>query len=191
MRKYAKTQRLDGLRQADAPLRACEHPDCAAPGLYPAPRTRERLRDYLWFCLDHVREYNKSWNYYAGMTADEIEIDRRRDITWRRPTWRMLAQGWRPIKTRAVNESFEEALGDGPSDSGGQNETFPTVSVEEAQAFAILDLHPPLTLATLKGRYRDLVKRHHPDANGGDKDAEERFKKIGDAYAKLKTRFLS
>ncbi|MHA1112946.1 MAG: molecular chaperone DnaJ, partial [Alphaproteobacteria bacterium] len=76
-------------RKFEAAPRVCEHPDCDAAGDYPAPRSRDRLRDYRWLCLDHVRNYNKSWNFYAGMNREQIEAETRADVTWRRPTWRM------------------------------------------------------------------------------------------------------
>ncbi len=68
-------------------LQRCEHAGCQAEGLYRAPKSRERMNDYYWFCLDHVRDYNRAWDYYAGMTADQIEAITRRDTVWERPTW--------------------------------------------------------------------------------------------------------
>src|SRR5690606_39566236 len=69
------------------PARACDHPGCAAEGEYRAPRSRERLTEYYWFCLDHVRAYNKAWDYCAGMGPDDVEHQVRRDTVWRRPAW--------------------------------------------------------------------------------------------------------
>ncbi len=59
-------------------MRFCDQPDCLAEGPYPAPRSREDLRQYYWFCLDHVRAYNRAWNFYAGMS--EAEVEARTDI---------------------------------------------------------------------------------------------------------------
>ena len=67
--------------------RQCDWADCACEGAHPAPRSRESLRDRYWFCKEHAREYNRAWNYYAGMSAEEIERERRRDTIWQRPTW--------------------------------------------------------------------------------------------------------
>src|SRR3974377_414485 len=72
---------------AAAATRLCDHPGCAAAGDYRAPRARDRLRQFYWFCLDHVRAYNAQWNYYAGMSAAEIEAEIRNDTGWQRPTW--------------------------------------------------------------------------------------------------------
>ena len=68
-------------------MRICEAEGCRAEAHYPAPRSRDALRDYIWFCLEHVRAYNKSWNYYDGMSAEEIESDRHSKTFWDRPTW--------------------------------------------------------------------------------------------------------
>src|SRR6185437_1908858 len=72
---------------AAAATRLCDHPGCSASGDYRAPRSRDRLRHFYWFCLDHVRAYNAQWNYYAGMSSAEIEAEIRNDTVWQRPTW--------------------------------------------------------------------------------------------------------
>lgn len=177
-----------------AALRCCDHPDCAEAGEYRAPKSRDRLGDYLWFCLDHVREYNKAWNYYAGMSQEEIEIETRRDTTWQRPTWPlgMRVGGYRRFVkgTTSIHDGFGFFNGDGNDrearrEAGARAAGFHPSSAE-ARALSVMDLEPPLTLTHLKARYKELVKLHHPDANGGDKIAEERLKDINEAYARLK-----
>ena len=71
---------------AAPPGRRCDAPDCAEAGQYRAPRDRN-LREFHWFCLDHVRAYNASWDFYKGMGPDEIEANLRADTSWQRPTW--------------------------------------------------------------------------------------------------------
>ena len=70
-----------------APGRLCDTPDCLAAGEYRAPKSRSQLNDYYWFCLDHVRDYNRSWDYCAGLTPEQIESLVRADVTWQRTTW--------------------------------------------------------------------------------------------------------
>jgi hypothetical protein len=181
------SDRLD----AQSSLQACEHPGCAEVGEYRAPRSRDRLGDYYWFCLEHVREYNKSWNYYAGMSDVEVEADLRRSTTWDRPTWRFGA-GDRATRGQAfhrVRDPFNFLDEDGSNDPRQGGAARPSSYSPEGKAFAIMALEPPLTLEQLKRRYKELVKKHHPDANGGDRDAEERLKSINDAYTTLR-RFL-
>lgn len=166
---------------AEVASRACDHPGCQGSGAYRAPRSRAQLDDYFWFCLEHVRTYNASWNYYAGMQPDEIEALVRQDVTWQRPTWPLgaMLSGRARVRVDAIHDPFgflHEAEIHAPKTRA------PTV---EDKAMRVLELEAPLTLPRLKARYKELVKRHHPDANGGDKQAEERFKAISEAYKTL------
>lgn len=171
--------------------RCCDVPGCTSAGDYRAPKARDKLTEYFWFCLDHVREYNKSWDFYAGMTPEEIEQALRRDTTWQRPTWPM--GNWR-ARERAMREEamrqhhFRDRAGDGDA----EEEEPPArrrMRTAEADALATLSLDPPVSFDQIKARYRELVKRHHPDANGGDKGAEERLKQINLAYTTLKASY--
>src|SRR5262249_48316463 len=67
--------------------RGCEMPGCEAPGEYRAPKDRRNLKDYWWFCLEHVRAYTSTWHYYRGMSPAEIEAQLRADTAWQRPSW--------------------------------------------------------------------------------------------------------
>ena len=84
--------------------RVCETPGCRLAGEYRAPRARDRLNEYRWFCLEHVREYNKKWDYYAGLGAEQIEAHIRADTTWRRPVWPLGA----PDKSAKANKPRRE-----------------------------------------------------------------------------------
>lgn len=165
--------------------RVCDHPDCAEEGTHRAPRARDRLEDYLWLCLDHVRDYNRLWDYYAGMSETEIEAQRRADATWRRPTWPLGAG--RLGRDPNVADPFGVFETDSPGRRApGAEKPAPRRRMTDAeQALAVLDLAPPATRETIKRRYKSLVKALHPDANGGDKHAEDRLKSINQAYAVL------
>ena len=173
-------------------FRGCDWPGCEDAGDFRAPKSRDRLHDYYWFCLHHVRLYNASWNYYEGMSPDEIEREVQNDTTWRRPTWKLgegkLGEGAPPrgqkINGFSVKDGFglfedgEASPADAPlgmADSG--------LSPAERQALATLNLQWPLSRDDLRTRYKELSKRYHPDATGGDKQAEERFKMISAAYS--------
>lgn len=179
-------------RESQTILRACEWPDCVHGGDFPAPKSREALREYRWFCLEHVRHYNRSWDYYAGMKADDIERHIRADTTWRRPSWPM---GSRPRKHGAPNfwddmvDPF--SLFEGP-DAVAQPtprrtvHTGPPLTPAQRKAMAVMEMEAPLTMAALRTRYKALVKQYHPDIHGGDKRAEEKLKAINLAYSSLK-----
>ena len=186
------------VRKTEAPsanLRVCEHPGCAEAGEFRAPRSRENLSQYRWFCLEHVREYNSRWNYYAGMQEAEIEAHTRADVTWRRPTWPLGSRGKRRGAPTydALNDPY--GLFDEMDILGGRDEAKrratqrrarnPLTNVEQ-DALEVLDLQWPVTMGDVKTRYKALAKLHHPDANGGDRDAEERLKDINRAYSTLK-----
>lgn len=156
--------------------RGCDWPGCECEGQYRAPYSRQELRRFRWFCLEHIRTYNASWNYYAGMSEEEVEADLRFDTVWQRPSWRIgsgLHQRWNGAGP--VKDHFRFFSEDAPAP-----ERRPPGP--EVQAMRVLDLRPPVTVAVVKARYKQLVKIHHPDANGGDKASEERFKEICAAY---------
>lgn len=164
-------------------IRHCDHPGCSHQGEYRAPQARDRLNDYFWFCLDHVREYNLAWNYYAGMSQDEIESELRRDTTWQRPTWPLGTKGCTRRFTFSVDDPFGIFEGEAEEEQQARRSRPAT---PEDEAMRLMELEGPISLAILKSRYKELVKRHHPDANNGDKSAEERFKRINQAYNTLK-----
>lgn len=171
-------------------LRGCDFPGCTCEGVHRAPKARDRLSEYFWFCLDHVREYNRSWDYYAGMSAEQIEREVRQDSTWQRPTWPMghwAAQErfLRDRVVRGVGFEFGRDAGHGRAEDSADRRAAPHRTPEE-EALQVLELTPPVDFARIKARYRELAKRHHPDANGGDKAAEERLKLINQAYTTLK-----
>jgi hypothetical protein len=152
----------------------CEWEGCSADGAYPAPVSPADLRARRWFCLDHVREYNRAWNYYANMTADEIERERQRDTIWQRPTW-PFSRGNMAADAR-------------PADAGQRRTAVRgrlPQTADERQAAKELDLSLPYTEDSLKACYRSRAKAAHPDLNPDEPNAEERFKRLREAYMTL------
>jgi hypothetical protein len=166
--------------------RRCAQGGCAEDGVYRAPAARDRLSDYVWFCLDHVRAYNRAWDYFAGMSEAEIENQRRADTVWQRPSWPLGHFGEHAGGDAGyrVHDGF---------DTFWENERTaakpPKPRTEEEKALAAFELTAPVTFQDVKARYKSLVKKLHPDANGGDPEAEERLKTINQAYAALKMSF--
>jgi hypothetical protein len=183
--------------EPETPARPCDHPGCVAGGEFRAPKSRLELRDYYWFCLDHVRAYNTAWNYYAGMSDREIEAEIRRDTVWQRPSWR-LGDRHGPGYAERIRDYFGMLSGTGGGSSDrrrGNGDRAPdaerrALSARE-QALSVFEIEPPFTQISLKARYKTLVKLHHPDAHGGDKAAEEKLKVINQAYATLKASYFS
>jgi len=161
------------------PPRACDHAGCRHSGEFRAPRSPRQPGEWYWFCLDHVREYNAGWNYYAGMSEAEIDRELRGDSTWHRPTWplgRRIGGPWWRLADRFGLFDEPEAEAEPPP---------PAADTPHGKALAVMELAPPVTVEMIKSRYKELVKRHHPDANGGSKQAEERLKEINAAYSTL------
>ncbi|MCW5771745.1 MAG: DnaJ domain-containing protein [Rhodospirillaceae bacterium] len=192
--------RLDNLRNyrgpADRPVgRRCDHVGCKKEGAHRAPKSRDRLKDYYYFCQEHAHAYNKAWNYHAGMSAEEIEAHLRAAVIGERPLWPLGVRGnqfWGHARR------FRDPLGDGFGPFDGEEGEAPRPEMPlrpatlEDQALATLGLTGPADLATIKQHYKRLVKRYHPDANGGgDQAAEEQLKRINEAYAILKKRKAS
>ncbi len=171
--------KYDNLYGRDRPVqvRGCDCPGCFEPGDYRAPRDRS-LQTYYYFCLTHVRDYNQNWDFFSGMTGGDIEGYIRDASTWERPTW-PLGQ-WKireqQLRDQAMKDFFEE---EAPQPTRAMPKT-------ERDALTLLELVPPVDFTAIKAQYRVLVKRHHPDANGGSREAEERFKSINQAFATLK-----
>jgi len=163
-------------------VRGCDHPGCEEKGEYRAPKDRA-LSVYYWFCLSHVRDYNKSWDYFAGMTMADIENYIRRAAVWERPSWPMGEAKKREQDLR--DQVAREFFGDFAA-GGDRPHAAPPMPKAEREALAALELMPPVTFNAIKAQYRILVKRHHPDANGGAREAEEKFKILNQAFATLK-----
>jgi hypothetical protein len=170
-----------------ADSRRCEWPGCEEAAEHRAPFSREQLHEYRWFCLEHVREYNKSWNYYAGLSEEEIDRLNRLDTIWQRPTWRL---GSGPTQRRNGESAFKDDFGffreDEAEGQDRRRQARQAATTEEGKALAALGLEAPISFAEIKVRYKELVKLLHPDTNNGRPEDEERLKLINQAYATLR-----
>lgn len=169
-----------------APPRGCAAPDCPAAGEYRAPKDRS-LREYLWFCLEHVRQYNAGWDFYRGMGPADIESAIRLDAVGQRPTWPLGRLGGIRLDPERVADPLG-ILRDTALQEKRRTPPRAEAPPELRVALGLLELEWPLDPATLKARYKELAKRYHPDANGGDRSAEDRFKDINRAYSLLRSR---
>lgn len=175
----------------DAPSRPCDRAGCSLPGEFRAPRSTAKLNEYFWFCLPHVREYNASWDYYKGMSPQEIEANLRHDSGWHRPTWPLGRLG----AARTLGpETLRDPLGvlhGTPSHARrtqGPVEAAAKPPPELRAALDVLGLEWPLDHLALRSRYKELAKRLHPDLNNGDRGAEEKLKDVNRAYSLLRKR---
>jgi DnaJ domain len=180
----------------------CEWPDCKNKGPHRAPKGRDNAREYWHFCLNHVREYNQSYNFFQGMNAEAVARYQKDALTGHRPTWKMGAntsakkgKGGPEADLEGAADPFSmfsELNGRGrwrPGPGAGSEAKVETRKIfnAERKALQVMGLGTDATLETVKAKYKALVKQHHPDANGGDRSTEDRLIEIIKAYNYLKT----
>jgi len=197
-----RRQRTRGLSGAfETSRQYCDWPGCKVVGAYRAPHSPERLNDFRWFCLEHVRRYNAGWNFFSDWSAAEMDAQVRADRVWERPTWALgkgprAALGQHPhAEGRAwarwgFRDAFE-VLGDAATLNPGRasNENHPRrwMTRAEKRAMDALGLaHRVETRAEIRARYRALVKDLHPDLNGGRNPDPERLARVLKAWQILR-----
>ncbi len=143
-----------------------------------------RLREgqYFCFCLDHVREYNATYNYFNGMTDEAVRLYQKEALTGHRPTWKMGANHGDAM-SRGAQSGFATDGGGGKRAARRQ----PRHGVVALKALYVLGLDDEARPEEIKARYKELVKRLHPDANGGDRSNEARLQEIINAYNTLRS----
>ena len=169
--------------------RLCDHVGCNAAAVSRAPKSRDLMGEHYWFCQPHAAEYNRNWNFFAGMSDDEVSQRIANDqATGGRPTWSFKPSA-RDRESAASRGDFRDPLGmfteqqrrTGP----GQKPLDPRLGKMERAALTDLDLEPGADGPKIRLRYLELVKLCHPDANGGDRSAETRLVRVLKAYKTL------
>ena len=171
----------------------CDWPGCAEAGEFRAPGPRapgfDGPGDYRWFCLEHIRSHNAGYDYFAGMSAEQIWAAQSPIAGWEsearafRPTagidnaprWADFADPLDAISGRARKRA--QAM------RASQSRGF---SPEETRALDVLGLDGDTDLRSLRARYSALVRRFHPDRNGGDRSYETRLQQVVEAYQLLR-----
>jgi len=179
--------------------RACDHPGCRLAASARAPKGRDLLHEHYWFCQPHAAEYNRNWNFFAGMSDGEIRRRQTEELmTGGRPTWDMKA-GRMSREAAAFANKFNSGRGAGPGvrdpfnmfGGGGHNARKPEAESRnlgkiERIALADLDLDDSADGPAIRARYTELVRRLHPDANNGDRSGENRLQRVIRAYQALR-----
>ena len=173
--------------------RSCMEPGCEEPGEFRAPPL-EGASDggrpnFRWFCLDHVRAFNARYNYFNGMTADEIHHAQRPLAGWERETRAFASAGggapprWADFSDPidAIGAKFGEARA-----AAGMRRDGKPLSARDREHLRTLDLPVDADRVALRKRYGELVRRYHPDRNGGDRSHEARLQQAIAAYQELR-----
>jgi curved DNA-binding protein CbpA len=195
--KYFEKIRVRPDRDAELKSRApaCQWDGCTEAGTHRAPVGRLREGEYFKFCFEHVREYNKGFNYFSGLADTEIARFQKEALTGHRPTWVMGGNGTARqapdyAQFRSGRAGYFNRMRDPYNLFGDRSAQQPPRERKakplEAKALETLGLDTKATGADIKARYKELVKRHHPDANGGDRGSEDRFRDVLQAYRVLK-----
>jgi len=167
----------------------CQHPGCNLAGTHKAPKGRGHEGEYHLFCTEHVRAYNRAYNYFEGMSDDAVIDYQRSAITGHRPTWSLGYNAW--SHDGGGNEGFATSMSDPfglfGDDTGAPGPRRRPLGNAERRALSTLGLEETASAEDAKARYKALVKRHHPDANGGARDSEQKLREIIQAYDYLRS----
>jgi hypothetical protein len=195
IRVSPRREREERERAARSRQHECQWKGCAEMASHKAPKGRGKDGEYYHFCLDHVRRYNASYNYFDGMSDGEVADFIKDAVTGHRPTWKVGANSAAPGINQAA---YSDRIGPGarvrdphgvlPGSSAGKSAPKPRRQLRplEKKAFTTLNLPHEADKAQIKSRFKELVKLHHPDANGGDRRSEEKLREIIQAYNYLK-----
>ena len=203
--KYFDMIRIRSAKATVAKAPLCEHcqwKGCGAKGEHRAPKGRGQEGEFFVFCTEHIRQYNSSYNYFDGMKDTDVAAFQKDALTGHRPTWKVGANAW-SHGTREGREGQEDAtIGRFAEEKKARADRFAgwrnkdkdevrrasgrKLKPLEAKAMDTLGLDGSADREAIKARFKELVKRHHPDSNGGDRAAEDKLREIIQGYNYLK-----
>ena len=163
----------------------CEWNGCKDKGSFKAPTDKNDSKRFMWLCKNHIKSYNKSWDYFKGMTQQEIEFFLKSDATWHRPTQKFgsLDNFFNILWNNALNDKFNIFSQNNNSRINKEN----NLSEKDKEAFKTMNLKLNDDWGTIQKKFKALVKKFHPDKNSGNKIHEDRLKKITLAYSHLRS----
>jgi len=183
--------RADDVNALKPGERACDHPGCRLAAATRAPKSRDMLNEHYWFCTPHAAEYNRHWDFFSGMNEAQVRAYQAGSATGDRPTWAFEASR-RSREAMAARSSTDRAFADPfglfaaarrKAEQAAQERKIGKI---ERGALADLDLDATAQPQAIRARYIELVKRCHPDANGGDRSAEHKLQRVIRAYQALR-----
>ncbi|TCP62411.1 DnaJ-like protein [Rhodovulum bhavnagarense] len=185
--KKRRTRGRRGMSGAfETSTRVCEHPGCKEAGQYRAPKSPDHLDEYLWFCKDHVREYNLKWNFFSGATDEELEAQFDKDRVWGRETKPFGNKDEQRAWSRLGVDDPHQVLGQNATRNPGRAAGTRRLPPTERKALEILEAQDNWTKAEIRKQYKSLVKDLHPDMNGGNRADEDRLQEVVWAWEQVK-----
>ena len=174
----------------DTSKQVCEKEGCNKSGKYRAPKSADNNTEFYWFCMEHVREYNLTWNFFENHTQKQFVDQVNADKTWNRKTKPFRDQG------RESEQKAWARLGiNDPLDVLGEKGTREDVrgaiyskrlGATERRAIEILESRDSMSKAEIRKQYKKLVKDLHPDMNGGERTDEDRLQEVVWAWDQIK-----
>ncbi len=181
--------RVKGARQH------CAYPECPQSGEFRAPDLSGRATtpngpgDYKYLCLDHVREFNAGYDWFRGMSADQIADAQSPLNVWPSETRAFSAAAgvdsppkWSDFNDPldAISTRFRERMPKQRSDGA-------MLSPEDRRALKTLGLGEDADRRALRSAYSAKVRKYHPDKNGGNRSYEKALQDVIAAYTHLKS----
>ena len=166
----------------------CDWKNCSKIGSYKAPMEKDNSKVYRWLCLDHIKEFNKSWDYFNGMTENQIFEFIKSDMTWHKPTQSFGSPDnffkilWKDVLSKDKNFIRNKL-------NMEDNVKLKNFNNKDIAAFKILELEIGVIWPKIQNKFKTLVKKFHPDMNAGNKKFENKLKIITLAYTQLKNTY--
>jgi len=161
----------------------CEWINCREVGDFKAPAEKDNSRNFKWLCEEHIKLFNKKWNYFEGMSQDEIQNFLKSDLTWHRPTQEFGSTNnyFDILWNNTLNDKFKIF-----TEEQTNGKTQRKLCEKDKDAFRIMDLEIGADWTAIQKKFKTLVKKFHPDKHSGSKLYEDKLKKITLAYSHLK-----
>lgn len=180
-------------RVADPGERDCEWEGCAEQAACSLPKSPREPKQRLWYCLAHAREHNKNWNYFEGLSESEAKAAREANLYGDRPTWSMGKNDRARAAANARGAAdMEDSFGIFKEEAAARARTRGSyrdgkrLSKLQEKAYETLALPHTASAGEIRRRYAELVRRFHPDQNGGDRSAEAQLADVVKAHTILK-----
>ena len=161
----------------------CDWSSCNELGKFKAPVEKDNSKNFKWLCEEHIKLFNKNWNYFEGMSENEVENFLKSDITWHRPTQEFGSADnfFNILWNNALSDKFKFF-----NENKNNKVKTKKLSEKDKDAFVIMELEFNADWTTIQKRFKTLVKKFHPDKHSGSKIYEDKLKKITLAYSHLK-----
>ena len=162
----------------------CDWNNCFEIGKYKAPVEKDNSRKFKLLCLNHVKEFNKNWNYFTGMNDEQIYDFLKSDMTWHKPTQSFSSSDnfFKILWNNALKDENNKSMLNNSLDYMRKLK----FDHKDIKAFSILEISVGLKWEKIQKKFKSLVKKFHPDMNSGNKKYEEKLKLITLAYTQLK-----